>query len=145
MEERPVVDITPIEDMLERLSVRSAFGEPIQEGDTTLIPVASVACGFGYGSGYGRGPAKKPGQVADTPAEIDSPEATTHGEGEGEGGGAGAGGGGWVKPQGYIRIRADEVRYEPIMNLTVIPLAGMLTGAWCLFWISAALRAFARK
>ena len=67
MEERPVVDIAPIEDMLGRLSVRSAFGEPIQEGDTTLIPVATVACGFGYGSGYGRGPGKKPGQVADAP------------------------------------------------------------------------------
>ena len=67
MEERPVVDIAPIEDMLGRLSVRSAFGEPIQEGDTTVIPVATVACGFGYGSGYGRGPGKKPGQVADAP------------------------------------------------------------------------------
>ena len=143
MEERPVVDIAPIEDMLERLNVRSAFGEPIQEGDTTLIPVATVACGFGYGSGYGRGPGKKPGQIADAPAEGDSTEATT--PGEGEGGGAGAGGGGWVKPQGYIRIRGDEVAYEPLMNMSLIPLAGMLTGVWCLFWISAAIRAFARK
>jgi uncharacterized spore protein YtfJ len=135
MEERPTVDIAPIEDMLKRLNVGSAFGEPIQEGDTTLIPVASVACGFGYGSGYGRGPAKKPGQAADKPA---APE-------EGEGGGAGGGGGGWVRPLGYIRIRGDEVVYEPTMNMSLIPLAGMLTGAWCLFWISAALRAFARK
>jgi uncharacterized spore protein YtfJ len=143
MEERPVVDIAPIEDMLERLNVRSAFGELIQEGDTTLIPVATVACGFGYGSGYGRGPGKKPGQAADQPAEGESPKATA--PDEGEGGGAGAGGGGWVKPQGYIRIRGDEVEYEPIMNMSLIPLAGMLTGAWCLFWISAAVRAFARK
>jgi uncharacterized spore protein YtfJ len=143
MEERPVADIAPIEDMLKRLNVGSAFGEPIQEGDTTLIPVATVACGFGYGSGYGRGPGKKPGQAADSPAKEDSPDATTPGEGEGAG--AGAGGGGWVKPQGYIRIRGDEVEYEPFMNMSLIPLAGMLTGAWCLFWISAALRAFARK
>jgi uncharacterized spore protein YtfJ len=143
MDEKPTVDLEPIEDMLGRLNVRSAFGEPVREGDTTLIPVATVACGFGYGSGYGRGPGKKPGQAADEPAGGDSPEAPP--AGEGEGGGAGAGGGGWVKPQGYIRIRGDEVEFEPIMNMSLIPLAGMLTGAWCLFWISAALRAFARK
>jgi uncharacterized spore protein YtfJ len=143
MEEVPAVDIAPIEDMLKRLNVGSAFGEPVQEGETTLIPVATVACGFGYGSGYGRGPGKKPGQAANKPAEGDSPDAAA--PGEGEGGGAGAGGGGWVKPQGYIRIRGDEVAYEPMMNMSLIPLAGMLTGAWCLFWISAALRAFARK
>jgi uncharacterized spore protein YtfJ len=138
MEERLAVDITPIEDMLRRLTVGSAFGEPIQEGDTTLIPVASVTCGFGYGSGYGRAPGKGTGQAAEQPAPAEAP-------GEGEGGGAGGGAGGWVRPQGYIRIRGDEVAYEPIMNMSLIPLAGMLTGAWCLFWISAAIRAFARK
>jgi len=136
MDENPTVALEPIEDLLERLNVRSAFGEPVQEGDTVLIPVATVACGFGYGSGYGRAPGKKPDQ--DKPAEAAAPD-------EGEGGGAGAGGGGWVKPQGYIRISGDEVRYEPIMNMSMIPLAGMLTGAWCLFWISAAVRAFARR
>ncbi len=143
MDEKPTVALEPIEDLLKRLNVRSAFGEPVREGDMTLIPVATVACGFGYGSGYGRGPGKKPGQGANKPAQGDAQDATT--PEEGEGGGAGAGGGGWVKPQGYIRIRGAEVEYEPIMNLTLIPLAGMLTGAWCLFWISAAVRAFARK
>lgn len=139
MEERPAVDLTPIEDMLKRLTVGSAFGEPIQEDDTILIPVACVTCGFGYGSGYGRAPGKGPGRPAGQPA--DSPEVQT----PDEGGGAGGGGGGWVRPQGYIRIRGDEVAYEPIMNMGLIPLAGMLTGAWCLFWISAAIRAFARR
>jgi uncharacterized spore protein YtfJ len=141
MDEKPTVALEPIEDMLKRLNVRSAFGEPVQEGDTVLIPVATVACGFGYGSGYGRAPGKKSDQAR--PAEADAQDATA--PGEGEGGGAGAGGGGWVKPQGYIRISGDEVRYEPIMNMSMIPLAGMLTGAWCLFWISAAVRAFARR
>jgi uncharacterized spore protein YtfJ len=140
MEEQPVVDITPIENMLKRLNVSSAFGEPIQEGDTTLIPVASVVCGFGYGSGYGRGPSKKTGPAAGQPTATDASAPA-----EGEGAGAGGGGGGWVKPQGYIRIRGEEVQYEPIMNMGLIPLAGMLTGAWCLFWISAAIRAFARR
>jgi uncharacterized spore protein YtfJ len=143
MDDKPTVALEPIEDLLARLNVSAAFGEPVREGDTTLIPVASVAAGFGYGSGYGRAPGKTPGQAKEKPAEQDSPEATT--PDEGEGGGAGAGGGGWVKPQGYIRIRGDEVRYEPIMSMTLIPLAGMLTGAWCLFWITAAVRAFARK
>ena len=143
MDDKPTVALEPIEDMLARLNVSAAFGEPVREGDTTLIPVASVACGFGYGSGYGRAPGKTPGQAKDKPVAEDPGEALT--PDEGEGGGAGAGGGGWVKPQGYIRISGDEVRYEPIMSMTLIPLAGMLTGAWCLFWISAAVRAFARK
>jgi len=143
MDDKPTVALEPIEDLLARLSVSAAFGEPVREGNTTLIPVASVAAGFGYGSGYGRAPGKTPGQAKEKPAEQDSPEAIT--PDESEGGGAGAGGGGWVKPQGYIRISGDEVRYEPIMSMSLIPLAGMLTGAWCLFWISAAVRAFARK
>jgi len=143
MDDKPTVALEPIEDLLARLNVSAAFGEPVREGNTTLIPVASVAAGFGYGSGYGRAPGKTPGQAKEKPAEQDSPEAIT--PDESEGGGAGAGGGGWVKPQGYIRISGDEVRYEPIMSMSLIPLAGMLTGAWCLFWISAAVRAFARK
>ena len=143
MDANPTVTLEPIEDLLERLNVSSAFGAPVREGDTTLIPVASLGCGFGYGSGYGRAPGKASGQAADKPAEDASQGASSLDEGEG--GGAGAGGGGWVKPQGYIRISGAEVRYEPIMNVTLIPLAGMLTGAWCLFWISAAVRAFARK
>ena len=69
MEERPVVDIAPIGDMLERLSVRSAFGEPIQEGDTTLIPVANRRLWFWLRIGLRPGAGQKTRAGPDKPAE----------------------------------------------------------------------------
>ena len=43
--------IEPIEKLFEKLKVDAVFGEPIKEGDVTLIPVADVGVGFGFGSG----------------------------------------------------------------------------------------------
>lgn len=77
MDEQPIVNMEPIEDMLKRMNVSAVFGEPIREGDATLIPVASVIYGFGYGSGYGHGPG---GEGA---------PSSEQGEGAGAGGGAG--------------------------------------------------------
>ena len=46
----------PIAELLERsLSIRHVYGEPVQQGDTTVIPVAKVAYGFGGGGGQGPG------------------------------------------------------------------------------------------
>ena len=45
----------PIAELLERsLSIRHVYGEPVQHGDTTVIPVARVV--YGFGAGGGRGP-----------------------------------------------------------------------------------------
>ena len=41
----------PIEQLFEKLKVDAVFGQLVQEGDTTIIPVADVAVGFGFGSG----------------------------------------------------------------------------------------------
>ncbi len=35
-------DLDPIEKMIERLKVGVVFGEPITEGDVTVVPVADV-------------------------------------------------------------------------------------------------------
>ena len=49
----------PIAELLERsLSIRHVYGEPVQHGDTTVIPVAQVA--YGFGAGGGQGPARVP-------------------------------------------------------------------------------------
>jgi hypothetical protein len=38
----------PITEQLQRsLNIRHVYGEPVQHGDTTVIPVAQVAYGFG--------------------------------------------------------------------------------------------------
>ena len=57
-EARP--NLEPIEKMVEALGVGAVFGEPIREGDVTVVPVAEVRFTFGYGYGSGRAVAKRP-------------------------------------------------------------------------------------
>lgn len=134
MAEQVVVNTTPIEEMIEKLSVESVFGKPTTEGEVTIIPVAQVNFGFGYGGGYGRGPNGKQ-------AEGETEAATTP---TGEGGGSGGGAGGRATPRGYLHITADGVKFEPIMDVTRIPIAGILMGAWSVFWITATIRTIAK-
>jgi len=131
----PVIE--PIEQMLDKLSVHSVFGAPIEQPGVTIIPVAHLAYGFGYGSGYGRnnGADKQQTPASTSPEAADSPA---------EGGGAGGGAGGRATPCGYIRISAEGVTYEPISDNTRIPLAGILFAAWAVFWVMATIRTIAK-
>ena len=74
----------PIAELLERsLSIRHVYGEPVQRGDTTVIPVAKVA--YGFGAGGGRGPGRgRPHAIAEGVA--DEPGRT---DAQGAGGGGG--------------------------------------------------------
>jgi uncharacterized spore protein YtfJ len=123
-EARP--NLEPIEKMVDGLGVNAVFGEPIREGGVTVVPVAEVrfAFGYGYGSGRGRGEETEGG-----PSTAD----------EGSGGGSGAGG--RASAKGYVRIAADEVRFEPVLDVTRLALAGIAFAAWSVFWIGRAMRA----
>jgi uncharacterized spore protein YtfJ len=132
MEEKTTSVVEPIEHMLERLSVDTVFGEPIKEGDATVIPVAEISVGFGHGYGFGGGPGKI--------AEGDQGTAGT-----GAGGGAGGAAGGRVTPRGFIRITPDGVQFEPLTDVTRMGLAGIAMAAWSVFWITKTIRTFARK
>ena len=124
--------IEPVENMMKRLTVNTVFGEPIKEGDQTVIPVANVSYAFGFGAGYGSG--QSPDQEEGQPANV------------GEGGGSGAGAMGRAQPEGVLRITADEVYFEPAMDRrNLIPLAGIAMVAWNVFWVAATVRAFARR
>lgn len=105
--------LEPIADMLNRLDVKSVFGEPAREGDETIIPVAQIMYGFGYGFG---------GEDA---------------SGSGSGGGGGAGG--RATPRGYIHITPDGVTYTPTNNDTILGMLGMFTGIWSIFWIAVTI------
>lgn len=118
--------IEPIEKLFEKLKVDAVFGEPIKEGNVTLIPVADVSVGFGFGSG--QNPAAK-----EEGGEVES------------GQGMGGGGGGKASPRGYIKITPDGVTFESTMDENRVALAGIAMTAWAVFWITAAIRAFARK
>jgi uncharacterized spore protein YtfJ len=72
-----------------RLGASTVYGEPVERGGVTVIPVAVAR--FGIGAGGGKDPAK--GQ-------------------EGEGGG----GGGTVTPIGYIELKDGRSRYVPIVH-----------------------------
>jgi uncharacterized spore protein YtfJ len=103
------VDITPSTGIIDRViegsvgkalkhaSVRTVFGEPVTEGDRTVIPVARVTANYGFGAGSGR--------------SSDEDENQT-------GSGSGGGGGGRVKanPIGYIELTAGEARFVPIID-----------------------------
>lgn len=73
------------------LGTRAAYGDPVQLGDTTLIPVAYTVFGFGAGEGSG--------------------EATSKNAAKGEGDGGGAGG--LSIPIGAYVHCDDEVYFEP--------------------------------
>lgn len=130
MNESPAPVIEPIENMMKKLNVSAVFGEPVREGNTTVIPVATVTYGFGYGSGYGRA-----GKPASEESQEPQPDA-------GEGGGSGGGAGGQARPLGFVRIDAEGVHYEPFLDPARIAIAGILFLVWSVFWITKTVRAF---
>ena len=68
-------------------AVKTIYGDPIDRGDVTIIPVAKVLYGFGGGEGDRNGQ-----------------------------GGAGGGGGVKVTPIGYIEVKNGESKFRPIRN-----------------------------
>jgi uncharacterized spore protein YtfJ len=123
-EARP--NLEPIEKMVDALGVGAVFGEPIREGDVTVVPVAEVRFTFGYGYGSGRGRGE----------ETEGSPSTAE---QGSGGGSGAGG--RASAKGYVRISADGVRFEPVLDVTRLALAGIALAAWSVFWIGRTMRA----
>jgi uncharacterized spore protein YtfJ len=89
-----VIDL--IDRARDSISARSVFGEPIQQGDVTVIPVARVR--GGGGGGGGEGPV----------GEGDLREGQGHGEGTGFGLSA--------RPAGAFVIRGDKVSWQPVVE-----------------------------
>jgi uncharacterized spore protein YtfJ len=90
----------------DRLTARTAYGEPIEANGITVVPVARVSFGFGGGGGGGTGTA---------PADGDGAmEAVQSAMRSGSGGGGGGGGGGLVKPLGFIEISDAGARWVAI-------------------------------
>jgi uncharacterized spore protein YtfJ len=133
-----------LDKALDRLNIKAVFGEPLREGEATLIPVAEMTMGFGYG--YGSGPAPKPEEAAPEEAGDETPPAgQVQTELAKEVGGGGAGGGGKARPLGYIQIDADGVRFKSIEDETRLGLAGIAMVAWCVFWVAVTIRSAIKK
>ena len=93
--------IGTVQSIVRQIGAKVVYGEPVTAGDTTVIPVASVAFGFGGGSGKNR---------------------------DGEGGGGGGGGfRGW--PAGYIEITRAGTRFVSLGQNRKIGMA-LFAGVW---------------
>ena len=97
----------PIAALIERsLNIKHVYGEPIQRGDTTVVPVAQVMYGFGAGGGEGR---RRPANGA--PADESGPP---------EGQGSGGGGGLRMLPAGALEIGPRGTRFIPFQPMRAL-------------------------
>lgn len=89
------------------MSVRRVFGEPIERGDVTLVPVATIRGGGGGGTG----------ENAQGAEEVPA------------GSGAGGGYGVVARPVGVYVIRGDRVDWKPAIDITRVSIGGMMLAA----------------
>ena len=93
------------------VGVRRVFGDPIEAGGTTLVPVAWVAGGMGGGGGV-VGP--------------DDRHDASHGGGMGLGL--------YARPAGAFVVRDGEVSWKPAIDVTQLVVAG-ITGVVAMTWL----------
>ncbi len=107
--------VSAVEATLDRFlytaSVDAVYGEPVEHGDTMIIPSAEVLAFMGFGVGYGSGPANAKGENGQ--------------ETQGTAGGGGGGGGGrtFSRPVAVVIASPEGVRVEPVVDVTKISLA----------------------
>ncbi|MFG6192085.1 spore germination protein GerW family protein [Nonomuraea sp. JJY05] len=90
-----------VEQAKDVATVKRVFGEPVQQGDVVVIPVARVVQGGGGGDGRGRGES-------------------------GEGGGSGGGFGFSATPAGVFVVKDGEVSWRPAVDVNRIVLGGQI-------------------
>jgi uncharacterized spore protein YtfJ len=121
-------------DLRDKADVNVVFGEPVAVEGRTVIPVASVAYGFGMGVGH------------DTVAEAGATEEVPEEEAEEAGGGAGGGGGVLARPLAVIEVTPEGTQVQPIVDEQKVALAGGLLAGWAVFWLARTLvKIFGRR
>ncbi|MGO3885713.1 MAG: spore germination protein GerW family protein [Mycetocola sp.] len=109
--------ILPLANSMQKVGVSTAYGDPVELGDTTLIPVALG--GFGFGAGEGDGTQAENGEVS----------------------GAGGGGGSWSIPLGAYISDERGVRYDPnIVALAAVAIPLVCVAGRALSHIIRALK-----
>ncbi len=128
---RRAAEGSPMDRLLARLmdrtggsiGVQTSFGEPIERGELTVVPVARVRWFFGGGGGSG-------------PAPTGAADGAT----EGMTTGTGAGGGAGVTPIGVIEITSSGATFKPIADAYPSPLFIVASAAAAAFVIRALAR-----
>jgi uncharacterized spore protein YtfJ len=109
--ETPAEGLALLGKLTAAASPQAVFAEPIQQGDTTVIPASSVTVGLGFGMGgfvLGRTEA---GQEEHQQARQEV------------NGGGGGGGSSRARPVAVISISPEGVEVKPVIDVTQICLA----------------------
>src|SRR4051812_12044960 len=97
----------PIAELLERsLSIRHVYGEPVHQGDTTVIPVARIA--YAFGAGGGQAPRRTWTSGGERPGDLG-------GRPDAQGGGGGAV---RMTPAGALEVGPQGIRFVHVHALT---------------------------
>lgn len=112
-------------DRFRSIGVKSVYGDPVDLGGSTVVPVAVSLFGFGAGEGEGTG-------------DGAAGESTT---GKLGGSGAGGGGGGYSWPVGAYVSDGGSVRFEPnVISLIIVAVPLISVTGKALSWIIKALK-----
>jgi uncharacterized spore protein YtfJ len=99
----------------EAMTVRTAFGEPIVQGDVVVLPAAKIRGGAGGGSD------------------------------DADGGGAGGGFGVTTTPIGAFVIKDGEVRWRPAIDINKIVMGGQIVAVVALLSLRSIMKARSRR
>jgi uncharacterized spore protein YtfJ len=105
----------------ENVSVRRAFGAAYEKDGLLIIPVALV---FG-GGGLGEGPIPPPSALPSGADSAEAPHGGTRMSAWHQPTGSGAGFGGLIMPLGVYVVKGDQVRWIPVVDVTLIVLASL--------------------
>jgi uncharacterized spore protein YtfJ len=100
-----------MENFIAVADVKRVYGQPVQHGETIIIPAAEVVAGMGFGAGYGAG----------------GPD-----DANGVGGGGGGGGKALARPVAVVIADDEGVRVEPVVDPTKIALAALTAAGFIL-------------
>lgn len=103
-------------------SVQAVFGPPETRGEVTVIPVAAVRYGVGFGMG------------------ANTPEGTEGAGAQGLGGGGGAGT--RARPVAVIEITPTGIKVHPIIDYSRLIMAGVCALVWLALLWSGVLKKF---
>lgn len=111
------------------IAVKRVFGEPIERDGTTVVPVARVMGGSGFGSGQ-----------MDAGADGDGEGAEAGASGTGMGGGFGM----MAGPAGVYVIKGGSVSWQPAVSPDRIVFISGIAAFLVLFGLRMVIRAFRR-
>jgi len=106
----------------DNLSVRRAFGTAYEKDGMLIIPVAIVAGGGGGGTGRDRRGNRAAGPGSPREEAAAAHDLTPQDSGRTE---AGGGFGGLVLPSGAYVVKGDQVRWVPVLDVTIAVLASL--------------------